>query len=168
MSLSGIGGERRESATRPPRFGRRIKGGRLDAFLLIVAAAFVVGGCGGVGASPRPNGQIVFGTSVDTAAFAVASPMTSFAAGTLVGWVAYFSESVNDTKLTITIARVNAGGGEESLFTGDQDVANPQIDTWAHDPTDALTSQGPGQYTLRYIRASDQKVLAAGTITVTP
>ena len=147
---------------------QRARAGSVCAALLLVAAGLLAGACGGSGASPRPNGEIVFGTAVDTAHFTVTTPATSVKAGTQVGWVAYFSAPANNTKLTITIARLNSGGGEESLFSGDQDVADPQVDTWAHDPTDALTSQGPGQYTLRYIRTSDQTILAMGTLSVTP
>jgi hypothetical protein len=142
--------------------------GAIRAVIVLVVVGALAAACGGIGASARPNGQIVFGTAVDMTTFTVTTPVTTVAAGTQVGWVAYFSESANNTKLTITIARLNSGGAEESLFSGDQDVANPQVDTWAHDLTDAISTQGPGQYTLRYIRPTDQTVLAMGTLSVTP
>jgi hypothetical protein len=133
--------------------------------LIVLGALF---GKGSPGSSGSSSGQVVFGTAIDAGAFTVASPVTSVSANQTVGWVAYLTDAVNSTKITVTLAQEPSGGGEQTVATTDVDVANPEDNELAHTPDNAISSYGPGTYTVRYVRPSDGKVLASGTITITP
>ena len=134
------------------------------SFSALLAIATVTGCSGG----SSNSGQILFGTAIDTSNFTVTTPVTTIKTGADLGWVAYLNDSVNGTTMTLTVALVGNGGAETNVATVPVSVSDPNFNEFAHQPDTSLTSQDPGMYTLRYIRPSDSKVLAQGSIQITP
>lgn len=144
----------------------------------LTVVMLMVVGCGAAGPStsspptatpqsqPDP-GTIWFGTAVGSG-LTMTSHADSFAASALIGWVAVLSDTPNDTSVKVTLAQQAAGGGETVLGNTTVDVSDPQANVLSHSPDDTLGSAGAGTYVLRYIRPSDGKVLAQGTVTITP
>jgi len=134
--------------------------------LLVVIG--VIGAIYGTKGAPENAGQVIFGTAVDSSAMKVTTPVTSIKAGTQVGWVAYLNDAVKGTSVTLTLARVDSGGAEQTVASKPFDVADPNFNELEFNPDNSIASYGPGTYKVRYVRPSDGTVLATGTITVTP
>ena len=150
---------------------------------LVVIAALLLAACSGRGGSTPPTialtvppapppiqtaGTIVFGTSVDVRAMRVANPAITFSTADLVGWVAVLSDSINGTSVTVTIASIDANGVQTTVTTEPVAFANPGDHQLAHRPDNVLALLGAGTYVLRYVRPGDAKVLAVGTVSITP
>lgn len=148
---------------------RIVIGGIVVVVALIVLGAVVGGGKSGTAAATRaPSGQVIFGTAVDASTMTVGAPVTSVSTSDSLGWIAYLSEAAGATSLTVTVANEGAGGAETPLTTQRVSVSNPQDNELAHAADATMASAlGPGTYTFRYVRPSDSKVLATGTITIT-
>jgi len=136
-------------------------------------AAVALTGCSAsisVGAADSPTqtpGTIVFATSVDTTAWTVANPGTTFKTTDLVGWAARLTDSANSATLTFTLDSVDSSGAETNVDTETINVTNQSDNIFGHAADKTLGGMGAGTYTMRYTRPSDSKVLATGTVTIT-
>ena len=146
---------------------------RIVTLVVALVAVVSLAGCSvsvSIGSTEAPTqtpGTIVFGTSIDTTAWTVASPASTFASTDLIGWVAHLTGSANSATLTFTLSSVDASGTETVVDTETLNVTNQSDDLFGHTADKTLGAQGAGTYKMRYARPGDGAVLATGTVTIT-